>query len=61
MIQYRLEQNSGILHGAMDRILQNKNKTVTFTTIYRFARRFDMTISEFLDDELFKRDYLELD
>ncbi len=61
MTQYRLEQNSGILHGAMDRILQNKNKTVTFTTIYRLARGFDMTIFEFLDDELFKRDDLELD
>lgn len=61
MTQYRLEQNSGILHGAMDRILQNKNKTVTFTTIYRLARGFDMTIFEFLDDELFRRDDLELD
>ena len=59
--QYRLEQDSGILHGSMDRILQSKNKTVTFTTIYRLARGFDMTIYEFLDDDIFRREDLELD
>ena len=59
--QYRLEQDSGILHGSMDRILQSKNKTVTFTTIYRLARGFNMTIYEFLDDDLFRRNDIELD
>lgn len=59
--QYRLEQDSGILHGSMDRILQSKNKTVTFTTIYRLARGFHMTIYEFLDDDIFRRNDLELD
>ena len=58
---YRLEQDSGILHGAMDRILQSKNKTVTFTTIYRLARGFNMTIYEYLDDDLFRREDIELD
>jgi len=59
--QYRLEQDSGILHGAMDRILLSKNKTVTLTTIYRLARGFNMTIQEYLDDDIFRRDDLELD
>lgn len=59
--QYRLEQDSGILHGAMDRILLSKNKTVTLTTIYRLARGFNMTIQEYLDDDVFRRDDLELD
>lgn len=59
--QYRVEQDSGILHGAMDRILQSKNKTVTFTTIYRLARGFNMTIYEYLDDDLFRREDIELD
>ncbi len=59
--QYRIEQDSGILHGAMDRILQSKNKTVTFTTIYRLARGFNMTIYEYLDDDLFRREDIELD
>ena len=59
--QYRLEQDSGILHGAMDRILLSKNKTVTLTTIYRLARGFNMTIQEYLDEDIFRRDDLELD
>ena len=59
--QYRLEQDSGILHGAMDRILLSKNKTVTLTTIYRLSRGFNMTIQEYLDDDIFRRDDLELD
>ena len=59
--QYRLEQNSGIFHGAMDRILQSKNKTVSFTTIFRLARGFDMSVEEFIDDDLFRRNDLELD
>ena len=59
--QYRLEQDSGILHGAMDRILLSKNRTVTLTTIYRLARGFNMTIQEYLDDDIFRRDDLELD
>ncbi|MBQ4324707.1 MAG: helix-turn-helix transcriptional regulator [Clostridia bacterium] len=61
MTQYRLEQDSGIFHGAMDRILQSKNKTVSFTTIFRLARGFNMTLEEFIDDDLFRRDDLELD
>ena len=61
MTQYRLEQDAGIFHGAMDRILQSKNKTVTLTTLYRLARGFDMTVQEFLDDDVFRREDLELD
>ncbi len=61
MTQYRLEQSSGILHGAMDRILQSKNKTVTLTTVYRLARGFDMSLSEFLSDEVFERTDIEID
>ena len=59
--QYRLEQDSGIFHGAMDRILQSKNKTVSFTTIFKCARGFHMKVEEFIDDDLCKRDDLELD
>ncbi len=59
--QYRLEQKSGVYHGAMDRILSCYNKTVTLTTIYKLARGFDMSLLEFLDDELFRSDELEID
>ena len=59
--QYRLEQDSGIAHGAMDRILNSQNRTVTLTTVYRLARGFDMSIHDFLDDDVFRQDVLELE
>ena len=61
MTNYRLERKSGILHGALDRILNGQNKTVTLTTVYKLARGFDMTIFEFLDDEVFRSELLEID
>lgn len=59
--QYRLEQKSGVYHGAMNRILSGQNKTVTLTTIYKLANGFDMTILQFLDDDLFRSEELEID
>ena len=59
--KYCLEQKFGVFHGAMDRILTDKNKTVTLATLYKLARGFDMTIYEFLDDDLFRSEELELD
>lgn len=59
--QYRLEQNAGIAHGAMDRIMTSQNKTVTLTTIYKIAQGFGITFMEFIDDELFKSDDLEIE
>ncbi len=61
MTQYRLEQESGIVHGAMDRILTSQNKTITLTTLYKLARGFNMTIFEFLDDDAFRSTDLEID
>lgn len=61
MTQYRLERKSGIIHGALDRILSGTNKTVTFTTIYKLAKGFDMTIYEFLDDDVFRSENLEIE
>ena len=61
MTQYRLEQNSGIQHGSMQCIMNGRNKTVTLTTILLLARGFQMTPSEFLDDDIFKTINLELE
>ena len=58
---YRLEQNSGILHGTMMCIMNERNKNVTMRTIMQLARGFDMTLIEFLDDEIFTRKELEID
>ncbi len=59
--QYRLEQDSGIIHGAMDRIMTGQNKTITLTTLYKLARGFNMTIFEFLDDDIFRSEDIEID
>lgn len=61
MTQYRLEQNSGIQHGSMACIMNGRNKTVTLSTIIMLARGFGMTLQEFLDDEVFVSDELEVE
>ncbi|MBE5754935.1 MAG: helix-turn-helix transcriptional regulator [Clostridiales bacterium] len=61
MSQYRLEQNSFIAHGAMNNILAGKNKTVTLTTVLRLARGFNMSVEDFLNDEIFHSEELELE
>ena len=59
--QYRLEQKSGVFHGAINRILSGCNKTVTLTTVYKLARGFNMTIFEFMNDDLFRSEDLGID
>lgn len=61
MSQYRLEQNSGIQHGSMQCIMNGRNKTVTLSTVILLAKGFDMTLTEFLDHDLFKHENLEFD
>ena len=58
---YRLEQNSGILHGTMMCIMNERNKNITLKTIMQLARGFNMTLLEFLDDKLFTNEDLEID
>lgn len=57
--RYKLEQRSGVYHGAMDRILKGTNKTVTLATLYKLAAGFKMTIYEFLDDDVFRSEDLD--
>ena len=59
--QYRLEQESGIQHGSMQCIMNGRNKTVTLSTGIMIARGFDMSLAEFLDDEIFGSEDLELE
>ena len=61
MTQYRLEQNSGIQHGTMACIMNEKNKTVTLSTIILIARGFNMTLQEFLNDALFNDENLNIE
>lgn len=61
MTLYRLEQNSGILHGTMMCIINERNKNITLKTIMQLARGFDMTLLQFLDDKIFTSEEIEID
>lgn len=61
MTQYRLEQTSGIQHGHMQWIMSGKSKTVTLSTVLRLANGFGMTVLEFLDNDLFLFENLEVE
>lgn len=59
--QYKLEQRSGIQHGSMQCIMNGRNKTVTLSTVFMLARGFEMSIEEFLNDEVFRSKELIID
>lgn len=61
MSQYRLEQESGIQHGSMQCIMNGRNKTVTLSTVIMIARGFNMSLTEFLDDEIFQSEDLDVE
>lgn len=61
MTQYRLEQLSGIQHGSMECIMKGRNKTVTLSTVMMLARGFNLSLTEFLDDEIFRSEDLEIE
>ena len=61
MSQYRLEQESGIQHGSMQCIMNGRNKTVTLSTVIMIARGFGISLSEFLNDDIFASEDLEVE
>ena len=61
MSQYRLEIDSGIQHGSMQCIMNGRNKTVTLSTVIMLARGFNISLTEFLDDDLFRSEDLEVE
>lgn len=61
MTQYRLEQESGIQHGSMQCIMNGRNKTVTLSTVIMLARGFNMSLTEFLNDEIFSLEDLDIE
>ncbi len=61
MSQYRLEQESGIQHGSMQCIMNGRNKTVTLSTVILLAKGFNMPLTEFLNDDIFLSENLEIE
>ena len=61
MTQYRLEQNTGMQHGSMQCIMNGRNKTVTLSTVIMLAKGFGMPLTEFLNDEIFSSQDLDIE
>ena len=61
MTQYRLDKNSHIQHGSMQCIMNGRNKTTTLSTVIMIARGFGMTVDEFLNDDIFRSQMLEVE
>lgn len=61
MSKYRLEKISGMSHSAMIHIFNEDYKDIKLSTVIRFARAFNMTVAEFLDDPLFENLDLDVD
>lgn len=61
MSQYRLEQESGIQHGSMQCIMNGRNKTVTLSTVLMLAKGFGISVTDFLDDEIFSSSELDIE
>jgi transcriptional regulator with XRE-family HTH domain len=59
--QYRLEQNSGVSHSAMDFIMKNIYQTVNLKIVVQIAHGFQMTLLDFLDSPYFEYDNLDLE
>lgn len=59
--QYRLEKKTGIQHGTMQCIMNGRTKAIELNTVMIIAKGFGMSILEFLDDEIFKSEDLELE
>ena len=59
--KYKLERETGITHSALRYIFNEVNKDVKFSTIVKIVDFFNMTLSEFFDDEIFNRDNLDID
>lgn len=61
LTQYRLEQNACLSHDTVKSIMKGKAKGVNLKTVIAIADGFGMSVSEFLDCELFAYDTLNMD
>ncbi len=59
--QYRLERKACLSHDTLKSIMKGKAKGVNLKTLIAIADGFGMTISEFLNSDLFLYDNLNLD
>ena len=61
MSGYALSQSSGLSKQAIANIVNEKYESIKFDTVIKIADGFNMTLKEFIDDELFNRENLDID
>ena len=60
MTRYKLCRKIAISETTLKHILDEDYKSVNFDTLVLIADGFDMTIQDFLDDDLFRRENLDV-
>jgi len=61
MSQYELSKRMLTDRSTIKHIIHEEYKSIKFETIIKIADAFNMTVQEFLDDELFDRENLDVD
>ena len=59
--QYKLEQKAGLSHETLKSIMKGKAKGVNLKTVIVIADGFGMSVSSFLDCQLFSYNNLNID
>jgi len=60
MSQYTLSKKSGLTKQAIANIINEKYDSIKFDTVIKIADGFGMTLLEFIDDDIFSRDNLDV-
>ena len=61
MSQYALSVKAGLTKQAISNIINEKYNSIKFDTVIKIADGFGLTLQEFLNDDVFKRNNLNLD
>lgn len=59
--QYKLAEASGVPYPTVKSLMQGRTKGITLKTIVMLARGFGVSVCEFLNDDFFRYDELELE
>lgn len=60
MTPYALSAKSGLTKQAIANIINEKYDSIKFDTVIKIADGFNMTLKEFIDDDIFKKENLDL-
>jgi len=61
MTLYKLEKESGVLHGTMSNIMYGRNKSLNLATIIQISKGFGISYHEFLNSPLLAEQNLDIE